>query len=66
MSNEDHVKLYALGKAAAENNEPGAYILNDEAALIIDDYERGSSEWHEAIGEFVSGFATERLKRMGK
>lgn len=59
-------RLYDLGKEAAQKNEPGAYILNDEAAMIIDDFERDSKEWHEAIGEFVSGFATERIKMMGK
>lgn len=58
--------LYELGKAAAKNNEPGAYILNDEAAMIIDDYARGSQEWTDAIGQFVSGFATQRLNMMGK
>lgn len=59
-------KLYDLGKQAAQRNEPGAYILNDEAARIIEDYERGTKEWHEAVGEFVSGFSTERLRIMGQ
>lgn len=58
--------LYELGKQAAQNNEPGAYILNDEAASIIGKLKKGSAEWHNAIGEFVNGFATERLKEMGK
>lgn len=59
-------KLYTLGKEAAQRNEPGAYMLNDQAAMIIDGYERGTKEWHDAIGEFVSGFAAERLRVMGK
>lgn len=58
--------LYELGKQAAQNNEPGAYILNDEAASIIGKLKKGSAEWHNAIGEFVNGFSTERIREMGK
>lgn len=59
-------KLYDLGKSAAQRNEPGAYILNDEAAEIIGKLTKGSEEWHRAIGEFVQGFSTERLNQMNK
>ena len=59
-------RLEELGRIAARKGEPGAAILNDEAATIIDGFERHSSEWNEAIGEFTSGFASERLKMMGK
>lgn len=58
--------LYELGKQTAQNNLPGAYVLNDEAAEIVGKLKRGSAEWHEAIKEFVNGFSNERLRRMGK
>lgn len=59
-------KLEELGRKAAQNAEPGSAILNDEAAMIIYEFDRYSQEWNDAIGEFVNGFATERLRMMGQ
>lgn len=59
-------RLYELGRDAAKRNDPGAYILNDEAAAIVEKFKKGSDQWHEAIKEFVSGYSTEKIKSMGK
>lgn len=59
-------ELYELGKKAAQRNAPGAYILDDDAAKIVSQYTKGSNEWHDAISEFVNGFATERIRVMGE
>ena len=58
--------LYLIGRKAAKNSEPGAYILNVEAAEIIGRYERGTKAWKFAIKEFVRGHTDERLLRQSK
>lgn len=58
--------LYELGRKSAQNNEPGGYILNDDAAKVISNFSKGSPEWHSAVREFVDGFSSERLRMMGK